>query len=56
MNIVVAQEVVIGRTTSFHSVLWITITFAVVHIYQDVGKMSAFHEADIDKRMRPKFP
>ena len=41
MNIVVAQEVMTGRKPSSHSVLWIAITFAVIHSYQD-RKMALF--------------
>ena len=41
MTIVVAQEVESGSILSFHSVLWITITFAVLHISQ-VEKMALF--------------
>ena len=41
MTIVLAQEIVSGSKTPFHSILWITITFAVLYVSQ-VQKMALF--------------
>ena len=53
MTIVVAQEVVSGSTTSFHSVLWINTRSSP---QQPSTENGAFHEINNDKRMRPNFP
>ena len=52
MNIVVAQEVMTGRTTSSHSVVWITIPFTVIQ-HLPRSQNGAFHETNNDRRMRP---